>query len=175
MALTSGSMTSRRRSACCASSGRDAGCVPAFWLGSADGAPPSPAQPPVRTKRTRATMSCVRIPWLRGSRCWCRANRNLRCSKRVTDVLLRILQELFGSAQGAPASVQHFPGLRFHRADPLGGLRAHRRCLSSHSALDLPPPEQDADCAGDRSQNEDLTGSHFFFSPSFVFLACDRG
>ena len=37
------------------------GLVPPVWLGSPDGAPPSPAQPPVRTKRRRAAMGCVRI------------------------------------------------------------------------------------------------------------------
>ena len=63
--------------------------------------------------------------WLRGSGCWCRANRILRRAESVADVLLRILQELFGSTQGAPASVQHFPGPRIHRPDPLRRLRAH--------------------------------------------------
>ena len=125
----------RRRSACCASTRRDAGCVPPFRLDSADGA--LPAQPPLRTKRTKATMSSVRILLLRCSGCWCRANRFL------------------------------------HRPDPLRRLRAHRPCLSPHRVLDLSPPEQDADCAGDRSQNEDLTGPHFF-SPLQRFQVFDE-
>src|SRR5512144_998585 len=70
----------------------------------------------------------------------CRTNRVLPGPKSLADMLLRVLQELVGPAQGIPAAIQYLRGCLLYCPDALRDGRAHPAGLLSHVLLHLPAP-----------------------------------
>jgi hypothetical protein len=74
--------------------------------------------------RQTQSLQSLRHSELCGSDCWRRADRVLASSERLTDTLLRVLQESAGPKQSSPAAVQYLSTLLVDRAHGVRGFGA---------------------------------------------------